>query len=67
MWWGGTNPDDGASVTSPKVVEPEGSSEGSGSPPVDLMAEEDDEATKTIGADEVTFGPVDITFQRPVF
>ena len=54
MWWGGTNPDESGEVTSPRVVEPEGSSEGSGSPPVDLMAEEEeDDSTKTIGADQV--------------
>jgi hypothetical protein len=53
MWWGGTNPDDGGETSQPRVVEPEGSSEGSGSPPVDIMAEEEDETTKTLGADQV--------------
>ena len=53
MWWGGTKPDDGEDLSSPRVVEPEVSSEGSGSPPIDLMAEEEDEATRTIGADQV--------------
>ncbi len=56
MWWGGTHPEDtGEGGSSPRVVEPEPelSSEGSGSPPVDLMAEEDDEeATRTIGAED---------------
>jgi hypothetical protein len=59
MWWGGTHPEDTGEAGSPRVVEPEPevSSEGSGSPPVDLMAEEDDEeATRTIGAeDQVKF------------
>ena len=53
MWWGGTSPDDPGEASGPRVVEPEGSSEGSGSPPIDLMAEEEDEATRTIGADQV--------------
>ena len=56
MWWGGTNPDESGEASSPRVDEPEPevSSEGSGSPPVDIMAEEDDdEATRTIGADQV--------------
>ena len=68
MWWGGTNPDETGEVTSPRVVEPEGSSEGSGSPPVDLMAEEEeDEATKTIGADQVSLSVLTIVFLIIIF
>lgn len=56
MWWGGGGPNTGDDVTQPRVVEPEieTGSEGSGSPPVDLMAdEEDEESTRTLGANEV--------------
>jgi len=56
MWWGG-NPKDEDDTNQVHVVEPEKDmeSEGSDSPPVDLMADEEEEdANKTLGASDVS-------------